>query len=75
MGKLKPLPARKLIKKLKVASFSETHQRGSHLYLKNQDRKRVVTIPVHGAKDIPVGTLYNIVVRQAGLSVDEFDEL
>ena len=34
-----------------------------------------VTVPIHGSKDIPIGTLYNIVVRQAGLSPDEFNEL
>ncbi len=75
MGKLKRLPARKVIQKLKKAGFSETHQRGSHLYLKSKDGSRIVTVPVHSSKDIPIGTLYNIVVRQAGLSVDEFDDL
>ena len=30
---------------------------------------------MHGAKDVPVGTLHNIVIRQAGLSTDEFNAL
>lgn len=30
---------------------------------------------MHGSKDIPIGTLYNIVVKQAGLSVEEFNNL
>ena len=75
MPKLSRLPARKVVQKLKKAGFSQTHQRGSHLYFKSDDGKRVVTVPIHGAKDIPVGTLYNIVVRQAGLSVEEFKRL
>jgi predicted RNA binding protein YcfA (HicA-like mRNA interferase family) len=75
MGKIARLSARKVIQKLKKAGFVETHQRGSHLYLKSKDGTKIVTVPVHGSKDIPVGTLYNIVVRQAGLSVDQFDEL
>ncbi len=75
MGKLSRLGAKKVIQKLKKAGFIETHQRGSHLYLKNKDGSKVVTVPIHGSKDIPVGTLYNIVVRQAGLSVDEFNNL
>ncbi len=75
MGKLSRLSSRKVIQKLKKAGFTETHQRGSHLYLKNKDNTKIVTVPVHGSKDIPIGTLYNIVVRQAGLSVEEFSNL
>ncbi|MES2023825.1 MAG: type II toxin-antitoxin system HicA family toxin [Patescibacteria group bacterium] len=73
MSKLNPLSARKVIQKLKKIGFIKTHQRGSHLYLENGDK--VVTIPVHGSKDIPVGTLYNIVVKQAELSIKEFQNL
>jgi predicted RNA binding protein YcfA (HicA-like mRNA interferase family) len=73
MGKLNPLSARKVIQKLKKIGFIETHQRGSHLYLEKGDK--IVTIPVHGAKDIPIGTLYNIVVKQADLSIEEFKNL
>lgn len=75
MGKLARLPAKKVIKKLKGVGFVETHQRGSHLFLKSEDGTKIVTIPVHGSREIPVGTLYNIVVRQAGLSVEEFNSL
>jgi len=75
LGKLGRLTARKVIQKLKKAGFYETHQRGSHLYLKSEDGTKIVTVPVHGSKDIPIGTLYAIVVRQAGLTVDEFNGL
>lgn len=75
MGKLSRLGSRKVIQKLKKAGFVETHQRGSHLYLKSEDETKIVTVPVHGSKDIPIGTLYNIVVRQAGLSIEEFNDL
>ncbi len=75
MPKLNRLPAKKVIQKLKQAGFTETHQRGSHVYLKNIDSTKFVTVPTHGSKDIPIGTLYNIVVRQAGLSVEEFNNL
>jgi len=60
---------------LKKIGFIETHQRGSHLYFKSKDGTKIVTVPVHGSKDIPIGTLYNIVVRQDGLSIDEFNNL
>lgn len=75
MGKLSRLPARKVIQKLTRAGFTETHRRGSHIYFKSSDGKRFVGVPAHGSKDIPIGTLYNIVVHQAGLSVDEFNRL
>ena len=75
MGKLSRLLARKVIQKLKKADFIETHQRGSHLYFKSKDGTKIVTVPVHGSKEIPIGTLYNIVVRQAKFSVDEFNNL
>jgi len=69
------LSSRKVIQKLKKIGFAETHQRGSHLYFKSIDGTRIVTVPIQGSKDIPVGTLYNIIVRQAGLSIDEFNNL
>jgi predicted RNA binding protein YcfA (HicA-like mRNA interferase family) len=75
MSKLSRIPSRKVIQKLKKAGFVESHQRGSHLYMKSGDGMRFVTVPVHGGADIPVGTLYNIVVRQAGLTVEEFNNL
>lgn len=71
MPKLKPFPAKKVLKKLKKIGFEEVHQRGSHLQLMHADG-RAVTIPMHGAKDIPVGTLHNIVIHQAQLTVEEF---
>lgn len=72
MGKIHPISARKVLQKLKKLGFVETHQRGSHLYLKNNEG-RIVTLPMHGGKDIPIGTLHNIVTKQAGLSADDFN--
>ena len=74
MSTLNRLNAKKFIQRLKRAGFVETHQRGSHLYLKSNNGK-IVTVPMHGSKDIPIGTLYNIVIKQAGLSVEEFNNL
>ncbi len=75
MGKLIRLSGRKVIQKLKKAGFFETHQRGSHVYLKNEDGTKIVTVPLHGSKDIPIGTLYNIILKQAGISAEEFNNL
>ena len=75
MGKLVLISGKKVIQKLKKVGFIETHQRGSHVYLKSEDGTKIVTVPVHGSKEIPIGTLYNIAIRQAGLSVEEFNDL
>lgn len=74
MSKLKPTSSIKVLKKLKKIGFIEVHQRGSHLTLKNKENNRFVTVPMHSG-DVPLGTLYNIVVKQAGLSADEFNKL
>ncbi len=73
--KLSRISARKVVQKLKKAGFSEAHQRGSHLYLRSEDGTKLVIVPMHGSKDVPIGTLYNIVIRQAGLSIEEFNNL
>ena len=74
MPKLNPCTPRKALKKLKRAGFIETHQRGSHLYLEDKEGN-IVCVPIHGGKEIPIGTLANIVLRQAYLSVEEFNNL
>ncbi|MCF7834023.1 MAG: type II toxin-antitoxin system HicA family toxin [Candidatus Pacebacteria bacterium] len=73
MPKLNRLSSRKIIKKLLKIGFVKSHQRGSHLVMMKE--KKIVVIPIHGSKDIPIGTLYNIVVKQAGLSIEEFNNL
>lgn len=75
MSGLKPISGKEVIKKLKKVGFFESHQRGSHVYLKSEDKTKIVTVPVHGSKDIPIGTLYNIVIRQAGLTAEQFNDL
>ncbi len=72
--RLRPLPAKRVIRKLKKAGFYERHQRGSHLSLKNPKTGKIVVVPVHG-KDIPIATLQEIVIHQAGLSIAQFNKL
>lgn len=63
MSKLNRINGKKVIQKLKRAGFVETHQRGSHLYLKNADSSKIVTVSMHSSKDIPIGTIHNIVAK------------
>ena len=60
---------REVIKALSKKGFYVTHQRGSHMYLTDMNRKHKVTVPRHDP--IKTGTLLSI-IEQAGLARDEF---
>lgn len=62
---------RDVVRKLKKAGFVEWRQSGSHLSLFRESDDKVLTIPVHLKKDLPVGTL-RAVIRESGLTVEEF---
>jgi predicted RNA binding protein YcfA (HicA-like mRNA interferase family) len=62
-----------VIKALKRAGFSVRHQKGSHVTLCKEEHLQVrVVVPVH--RVVKKGTLRSI-IRDAGLTVDEFVEL
>jgi predicted RNA binding protein YcfA (HicA-like mRNA interferase family) len=66
--------AKECLKALQRAGFYVDHQTGSHARLFHRNKSRLkVTIPIHN-KDLPPGTLKSI-LRQAGLSVEEFLDL
>jgi predicted RNA binding protein YcfA (HicA-like mRNA interferase family) len=69
------MKAHQVLRKLQRAGFVEVHRKGSHRVLKNYDTGRIVVVPVHRGRDIPRGTLHNIIVRQAGLTIEEFNAL
>ncbi len=55
-----------------MRGFHVTHQRGSHIYLTDVERKHKVTVPRHDP--IKTGTLLSI-IEQAGLTRNEFIDL
>jgi predicted RNA binding protein YcfA (HicA-like mRNA interferase family) len=71
---MKPIPYRDVKRKLEAAGFSIATQKGSHVkFLKTTaEGIRTVIVPCH--KEVSSGTLRSI-LRQAGLSVEEFEEL
>lgn len=71
---LKPLAYREVKRKLHAAGFEEVSQKGSHVkFAKSTDEgTRTAIVPHHG--EITVGTLSST-LRQAGISVEEFDAL
>lgn len=55
---------------LEKAGFELVHVRGSHHYLRRPAGSRLVVVPVHGNRDLPVGTLRSV-LRQAELTREE----
>lgn len=71
MPKLPVLSAKIVIKMLKKAGFEEWRQKGSHLSMYKKDGNMILTIPVHGGRDLSKGTL-RIIISQSGMSVEDF---
>ncbi|MCW5703555.1 MAG: type II toxin-antitoxin system HicA family toxin [Bradyrhizobium sp.] len=66
---------RRVIQALTRTGFVVNRIVGSHHVLVYPgDPTRTVTVPVHAGRDLKPGTLRSI-IRQAGLTVDEFNEL
>jgi predicted RNA binding protein YcfA (HicA-like mRNA interferase family) len=67
------ISGREAIKALSKIGYKFDRQKGSHIVLRNQESPyRRLTVPDHD--EIAKGTLRSI-IRQAGLSVDEFKSL
>ena len=69
MNKLPRVSGRECIKALGKAGFYFKRQEGSHMILRRDDPFAQVVVPDH--KELDRGTL-RAIIRQAGLSVDEF---
>ncbi|MEO9028978.1 MAG: type II toxin-antitoxin system HicA family toxin [Ktedonobacteraceae bacterium] len=64
-----------VIRALKRAGWLFERQHGSHVYLKHPDLPGLrVTVAVHSGEIVKPKTLQSI-LKQAGLSIDEFREL
>jgi predicted RNA binding protein YcfA (HicA-like mRNA interferase family) len=73
LSKLPIVSGKELCKILRKRGSSIDHQTGSHIILRNENPPhRRLTVPEH--KEIAKGTLMSI-MRQAGLRVEEFNEL
>lgn len=69
MNKLPRVSGRECVKALGKAGFYFKRQEGSHMILRRDDPFAQVVVPDH--KELDRGTL-RAIIRQAGLSVDEF---
>jgi predicted RNA binding protein YcfA (HicA-like mRNA interferase family) len=73
--KLAGLNGRQIVKALQRGGFNLIRVTGSHHLLRKPGVPRSkVVVPVHGARDIPPGTVHSI-IKQAGLTAEEFNDL
>ncbi|OGI95215.1 hypothetical protein A2917_01005 [Candidatus Nomurabacteria bacterium RIFCSPLOWO2_01_FULL_42_17] len=70
MPKLPNVKGKTLLKILEKEGYLLDHIQGSHHILRRQDGKKT-TIPIHGSKDMPKGTLLGI-LTDLDISKDEF---
>ena len=59
------MTSRQVIRRLLDEGWYEVRQSGGHKQFRHDEKPGLVTVPTHGSKDIPPGTLANI-FRQAG---------
>ena len=71
--KLKPLPAKTIIKALEKIGFQPIRQKGSHVFMRHQDGRTTV-VPVHPAEEIDRGLIRKI-IRDVKLTKEEFLDL
>jgi predicted RNA binding protein YcfA (HicA-like mRNA interferase family) len=71
---LRPLPYREVKRKLEAAGFVQVSVKGSHVKFARQTAAGIYTAIVPRQREVTVGTLRSI-LRQAGLSVEEFEAL
>lgn len=74
MNRLPRASGQAVVRALQRAGFTIQRQQSSHVILNHPDRTTLVVVPVHGSRDLPVGTMRGI-LRQAELTGDELAEL
>ena len=57
-----------VLEKLKKDGWYVVDQVGSHVQLKHPTKPGRVTLPKHGSKDIPIGTIKSI-AKQSGIEL------
>jgi predicted RNA binding protein YcfA (HicA-like mRNA interferase family) len=73
MTRLPNLTPIKIVKALKRAGFVENGQKGSHCYFWHPEKKIQTCVPKHG-RDVK-RSLLHLIIKQAGLTKEEFEKL
>lgn len=75
MERLRPANGKEVLRKLIKTGFEIVRIKGSAHYLRHPQTKCFTSVHIHGNKDIPVSLLHKIIVHQAGLKIENFNEL
>ena len=70
-----PLKDKEVLRKLRKAGFQIVRIKGSAHYLRHPLTRRFTSVHLHGGQDIPIALLHKIVVHQAGLTPEEWNDL
>ena len=70
-GKLTGINGKQVVRALQRGGFETVRVTGSHHILRRPGTPAKVIVPVHGAHDLPPGTVESI-IKQSGLSVEVF---
>lgn len=73
MSKLPTISGKKLVRMFKKFDFVAVRQSSSHIIMEHADG-RMVSVPVHGSKDLPKGTLHSI-LRDAGIPPESLQRM
>ncbi|MCS6918322.1 MAG: type II toxin-antitoxin system HicA family toxin [Fimbriimonadales bacterium] len=74
MPKLTPIPAREVVRKLRALGYEGPFGGGKHSVMRHPETSVKISVPVHSSRDLPIGTL-RAIVREAGVSVEEWEQL
>ena len=72
MAKLVPVSGTEAVRKLAKDGWEVSRQKGSHVMMVKDDYRWTISVPQH--RELGPGLLRSL-IRQAGLSVSEFNEL
>ena len=71
--KIRPVPARKVVKVLESLGFVQMRQKGSHLFMQHPDGRTTV-IPIHSGQDLGKGMVKKL-MEDVRISRKEWLEL
>ena len=69
---MKSYSGKEVVSKLKKAGWYVSRQKGSHIMMENDNYQYTIAIPQH--KELGIGLIRSI-IKQTGLSIDEFEKL
>lgn len=74
MAKLTPIPAREVIRRLRLLGYEGPFEGGKHLVMRHPETGTKISVPFHANRDLPIGTLRTIVTA-AKVSVEKWESL